>query len=95
MFPDPNDATSVLCDSKTKFLNLEAQEDQSEQVLKICVFHTSEEDEGAADTDVSIVIEGTEAGVILSRNMPEQDPRPRHFDPPVFRDLFWLIRHLS
>ena len=36
------------------------QEDQAEQVLKICVFHTSEEDEGASDADVSIVVEGTE-----------------------------------
>ncbi|CAL8263520.1 unnamed protein product [Merluccius merluccius] len=37
-----------------------AQEDQAEQVLKICVFHKSEEDEGASDADVSIVVEGTE-----------------------------------
>ncbi|KAK0150629.1 hypothetical protein N1851_008266 [Merluccius polli] len=37
-----------------------AQEDQAEQVLKICVFHTREEDEGASDADVSIVVEGTE-----------------------------------
>lgn len=37
-----------------------AKEDQAEQVLKICVFHTSEEVEGASDADVSIVVEGTE-----------------------------------
>jgi hypothetical protein len=37
-----------------------AQEDQAEQVLKICVLHTSEEDEGASNADVSIVVEGTE-----------------------------------
>ncbi len=37
-----------------------AQEDQSEQVLRICVFHTCEEDEGASNADVSIVVEGTE-----------------------------------
>ena len=38
----------------------EAQKDQAEQVLRICVFHTSEEDEVASETDVSIVIEGHE-----------------------------------
>ena len=31
-----------------------AQEDQAEQVLRICVLHTSE-DEGASNADVSIV----------------------------------------
>ena len=34
-----------------------AQEDQAEQVLRICVFHTCGEDE---DASVSIVVEGTE-----------------------------------
>lgn len=28
----------------------DSQEEQTEQVLRICVFHTSEEDEGASDT---------------------------------------------
>ncbi|XP_051269401.1 uncharacterized protein LOC127370936 [Dicentrarchus labrax] len=53
----------------------EVQEDQAEQVLRICVFHTSEEDEGASDTDVSIVIEGTEEPLGLStRDTKRQFP---------------------
>ena len=34
--------------------------DQAEQVLRICVFHTCEEDEGASNAAVSIAVEGTE-----------------------------------
>lgn len=36
------------------------KEDQAEQVLKICVFHVGEEQEGPSHADVSIVVEGTE-----------------------------------
>ncbi|KAK0146538.1 hypothetical protein N1851_014144 [Merluccius polli] len=62
-----------LLDSLSQDISrVEAREDQAEQVLKICVFHTSEEDEGASDTDVSIVIEGNEImlmGIIYAMNL--------------------------
>ncbi|MED6269180.1 hypothetical protein CHARACLAT_030520 [Characodon lateralis] len=38
----------------------EANRDQVEQVMKICVFHVSEGHEGLLHVDVSIVIKGTE-----------------------------------
>lgn len=56
----------VICACKTEhgftyFTGYQqSQEDQAEQVLRISVFHTSEEDEGASDADAYIVVEGTE-----------------------------------
>ncbi|XP_076616611.1 uncharacterized protein LOC143339324 [Chaetodon auriga] len=44
-----------------------AQEDQAGQVLRICVFHTCEEDEGASNADVSIVVEGTEKASFIRK----------------------------